>query len=332
MDWVAFLVSDKTEFLVRSLPHSATGRVPRFFPGTREVVTGVRADTASNYVSHLTGLLRAAWGVDCMLYWPRLSLYLRHLRASPVSRAFKRPVTKTLLVHLLSDESVDLAVRVACLVGFQGLLRVSEFVSASRTSSFSGGRNLLRSDITFCRVRGVSAVRVYLRGSKTDPYNTGREIFLLSSPGSPLCPVRWLSKYFDATSRAASDGPAFVLCSSPALPSSSRARFPPRHGASSRGSRDAWQYVTASDIRAALKSASWSLGQDPSHVSAHSLRIGGAMALVEAGVPMDDIRILGRWRSDAFLQYVRMTWSRLQFAARAVSVPGDDPVLLRAGM
>ena len=323
MDWVAFLVSDKSDFVSRATPLSDT---PRFFPGTREAVKGVRADTASNYVSHLTGLLRAVWGVDCMLMWPRLSLYLRHLRAAPVSRAFKLPVTKSALVSLMSDASVDLSVRVACLVGFQGLLRVSEFVSASRSSMFSGGRNLLRSDITFCRVRGVPAVRIYLRGSKTDPYNMGREMVLLSAPDSPLCPVRWLSCYFDATNSFAKlDGPAFVMCSPPPRRALSTGR-------SSRKPRSFHQYVTAADVRKALKTLSAGLGQDPSRVSAHSLRIGGAMALVEAGIPMDDVRILGRWRSDSFLQYVRMTWSRLRAAAHAVAVPGDDPVVLRAGL
>ncbi len=323
MDWVAFLVSDKSHLVV-SVPPAGSALAPRpcrFFPGTREAVSGVQPSTASNYVSHLASVLRAAWGVDCMLHWPRLSLDLRHLCAAPQSRNFKSPFTKSLLVALMESGSIDLGVRVACLIGFQGLFRVSEFVSCSRSRMFSGGRNLLRSDISFIRVRGTAAARLYLRGSKTDPHNLGREFVFLASPGSPLCPVYWLAKYFAASWGALASGPAFVHCSqSSAVP---RAR---RSGASSRS-----PFVTAADVRKALKDVAFRRGQDASRVSAHSLRIGGAMALVEAGIPLDDIRILGRWRSDAFLQYVRMTWSRLQAASQAVSVPGDDPVVLRAG-
>ncbi len=319
MDWVAFLVSDKSHLVVSvsSAGSALPSRPCRFFPGTREAVSGVQPDTASNYVSHLTSVLRATWGVDCMLHWPRLSLYLRHLRTAPQSRHFKFPFTKSLLVALMDSDGIDLGVRVACLVGFQGLFRVSEFVSCSRSRMFAGGRNLLRSDISFVRVRGTPAARVYLRGSKTDPHNLGREFVFLSSPGSPLCPVYWLVKYFAASRGALASGPAFVHCS--------------RSPVSSRARRSGPPFVTAADVRKALKDVASRLGQDASRVSAHSLRIGGAMALVEAGIPLDDIRILGRWRSDAFLQYVRMTWTRLQAASRAVSVPGDDPVVLRAG-
>lgn len=37
----------------------------------------------------------------------------------------------------------------------------------------------------------------------------------------------------------------------------------------------------------------------------HSFRVGGACALCAAGVPMEHIKILGRWRSDAIDMYVR---------------------------
>ena len=37
----------------------------------------------------------------------------------------------------------------------------------------------------------------------------------------------------------------------------------------------------------------------------HSFRIGGAMALYEAGAPDSVIMMMGRWKSSAFLSYLR---------------------------
>ena len=45
------------------------------------------------------------------------------------------------------------------------------------------------------------------------------------------------------------------------------------------------------------------LGQ--AHVRAHSFRIGAATAAFNKGVSGDHIKDMGRWRSDAFLSYIR---------------------------
>jgi Phage integrase family len=41
------------------------------------------------------------------------------------------------------------------------------------------------------------------------------------------------------------------------------------------------------------------------HVSGHSLRISGATQMAMAGVPFDVIKVIGRWKSDAVLRYIR---------------------------
>lgn len=46
-------------------------------------------------------------------------------------------------------------------------------------------------------------------------------------------------------------------------------------------------------------------GFDPSRVSSHSLRVGGASALAAAGLPEYLIKEMGSWRSNAFLTYLR---------------------------
>ena len=46
-------------------------------------------------------------------------------------------------------------------------------------------------------------------------------------------------------------------------------------------------------------------GIDPSLISTHSLRSGGATSLLCANVDATTIRLIGRWKSDAMLQYLR---------------------------
>ena len=59
-----------------------------------------------------------------------------------------------------------------------------------------------------------------------------------------------------------------------------------------------------------------SIGLDPMFFGAHSLRIGGASALLAARVEPTLIRLMGRWSSDVYEIYCRMS----REAAASVSV------------
>ena len=48
-------------------------------------------------------------------------------------------------------------------------------------------------------------------------------------------------------------------------------------------------------------------GYDPEHFHTHSFRIGGASALAARGVPDHVIQCVGRWKSLAFLAYIRLS-------------------------
>ena len=79
--------------------------------------------------------------------------------------------------------------------------------------------------------------------------------------------------------------------------------------------------VTAADINGALKKSCTaigaSLGLSPSDISARALRAGGAMALLRAKVDSDEIKIMGRWKSDAMLVYLhRSALDTIDFASR----------------
>ncbi len=59
-------------------------------------------------------------------------------------------------------------------------------------------------------------------------------------------------------------------------------------------------------LRLAAKSISQEvLGFTADHFGLHSARSGAATAMFLAGVPVFTIMLLGRWSSDAFLQYIR---------------------------
>jgi hypothetical protein len=67
--------------------------------------------------------------------------------------------------------------------------------------------------------------------------------------------------------------------------------------------------IKPGDLTNALRSAASACYNDtgipPQHISARSLRPGGATALLCAGIAKDTVKLLGRWRSDAVDTYLR---------------------------
>jgi len=78
--------------------------------------------------------------------------------------------------------------------------------------------------------------------------------------------------------------------------------------------------LTVDKIRKEIKQLMAMLGLDPARFGAHSLRIGGATAAAAADVPPSVIRCCGRWNSDIFEIYTRLTH---QAAARMTRVIGS---------
>ncbi len=74
--------------------------------------------------------------------------------------------------------------------------------------------------------------------------------------------------------------------------------------------KNKWYRITPTFITNALRHAAYRLqattGIDAKLVSARSLRPGGATALLCANIDKDAIMLLGRWKSDAMLRYLRI--------------------------
>ena len=63
--------------------------------------------------------------------------------------------------------------------------------------------------------------------------------------------------------------------------------------------------VTAVTARAVLKNAIKAIGLNEKLYDLHSLRIGRASQLIELGYSVEDVKTLGRWKSNVVYKYIR---------------------------
>ena len=88
---------------------------------------------------------------------------------------------------------------------------------------------------------------------------------------------------------------------------------------------DAGAAFRRSDVSRAVKSLMQAIGLDPACFGAHSLRIGGATAALAAGVHPSIIRITGRWSSDIWQIYARLSKQSALGVSQVIgSTPFDD--------
>ena len=69
-------------------------------------------------------------------------------------------------------------------------------------------------------------------------------------------------------------------------------------------------HITSNQIRTKIRAAAAVIGENSlgfkiDEIGCHSLRSGSAMAMYLAGVPITTIQLIGRWKSDAFMRYIR---------------------------
>lgn len=127
-------------------------------------------------------------------------------------------------------------------------------------------------------------LRVYVRSQKNDQEAHGQFI-LIEPTWSVSCPCRLLVYYlqeFHFEIGASSQGgePLFVSLNDNVSP------------------------ISSGVVNSAVKRVAKFLGL-AGNITGHSLRIGGCTAAAAAGVPMEIIRVIGGWFSDAMLGYIR---------------------------
>ena len=119
-------------------------------------------------------------------------------------------------------------------------------------------------------------LQVAIKQSKTDPFRRGVDIYL-GATDCTICPVKAMSAYLAL--RGGQAGPLFIT----------------QEG----------KGITRLAFNSALDSLLSKLQLNHKHYSTHSFRIGAATSATQAQIPDSQIKMLGRWRSDAYQRYVR---------------------------
>jgi hypothetical protein len=194
--------------------------------------------------------------------------------------------------------------RAALSVAFCALLRAAEFALEPK-AVWNGELNLSRADVSFFTDEdGVRCAALMMRPCKNGKYLRGKSCrVVLRGGGSLLDPVAELWR----------------LVHEDPVPKSERASTPLFRTRS--GSAGA-SCVTVAEVRSIIKEMMRALGEDERLFGAHSLRIGGASAALAAGVPPSVIRLCGRWNSDLWEIYARIS---REAAANMTSVIGSTP-------
>lgn len=163
--------------------------------------------------------------------------------------------------------------RAAFLLAFFAFLRVGEFTTISKKGDFS--RIISDSDIRLGRE--LLSMEVNIRFSKTDQRGVGTIIRVGQGPSVELCPVKAMAEFMEV--RTAIKGPIFIHFGGDPL--------------------------TRYQFNSMLKKGMKSMGLSASGFSSHSFRIGAATSAAMGGCPIEEIQVMGRWRSSAVNSYIR---------------------------
>jgi len=261
----------------------------------------VKWSTAMNYCNHVAYLCEVQHGIPAPV-WTRWPLFHRvrqkakrqnttRKRKQPVTWGIASDVTDTYDFHPDSITSLSGAALFICilLLGVAGLFRLGELIPQNIKKTHPE-RILRRGQIQFFRQAGViTYARIWLYRSKGDTYSEGVPVFIpANSTSRRLCPIAWLEAILRLTKtpQSSDSSPLFIF---------------PNGTLVTRGPFIRW-----------MKGKLRGIGFDPSLYAGHSLRIGGAVTAARAGVPHHVIQRLGRWRSQAYLLYIKYVPERIQ--------------------
>ena len=217
-------------------------------------------------------------------YTPHMKILLRgvqRMQASPSSARRRLPITASLMQRIKSQLARDPASYVnhmtwaACCTGFFGFLRCSEFLLPDQ-GPFDPSCHLSIADISLRQSTSPWFFVVNIKKSKTDQFGAGTQV-VLGATGLTICPVSALLDFLAV--RGDAPGPLFIF------PDGS----PLRRG------------VFVHQVQSSLAAS----GLTSSNFNGHSFRIGAATTASAAGVPETTIKVLGRWKSQAYQRYIR---------------------------
>ena len=169
----------------------------------------------------------------------------------------------------------------AACTGFFGFLRTGEFTVPS-AKDYDNEVHLNLNDLALDNRSSPQLIGINIKQSKTDPFRKGTMIFLGRS-GHAICPVEAITSYLAV--RSPQPGPLFMFETGSPL------------------SRTA----LVKHLQEALQQA----GLDPTLYNGHSFRIGAATTAAKCGIEDSTIQTLGRWKSSAYLAYIKIPREQL---------------------
>lgn len=174
------------------------------------------------------------------------------------------------------DNVTDLAVWCACLIAFYGLLRPG---NVTVRTSFQQDKDLRRIDITSCSWGYL----LRLRHTKTIQFREKELDIILPYIDNELCPATAIKLFLAQTPYADLFGPLLLTQNNCALS----------------------YHLFRSVLHRALLKAGIA-----SNIQGHSFRRGGATWLSRLGVPLQTIKQIGYWSSDAVNRYIDPCFSK----------------------
>ena len=198
-------------------------------------------------------------------------------RSKGASQNYKHPLTPSHLIALrnklqlnMAADAMFFAIVTTC---FFGLLRIGNALPSSSPAEKSV---IKAKDLKFTQKGTVLTIC----SSKTIQFNERiHSVVLPMLPSHPLCPVSALRNFISIAGLPSPTQPLFSIANQPAY--------------------------TAQLFRKRLTSLVANIVDSPKDFSTHSLRRGGATWLLNAGAPFHLIKLLGDWKSDAVLKYLR---------------------------
>lgn len=217
-------------------------------------------------------------------------------RSPPPSKPKRLPITPDLLRKMKQswqggDRQNSSMLWAASTLCFFGFFRAGE-ITLTTESSFEDGAHLTFDDISVDSLVDPQVLTVKLKASKTDPFRVGIDI-CVGKTNDSLCPVAAGLAYM--AMRGQGPGPLFKFKDGKPL---TRARL-------------------VTEVRRALSTA----GVDCRSYSGHSFRSGAATTAAKQGVGDATIKMLGRWKSNAYQLYVKTPRSQLAAISQRLAGP-----------
>src|SRR6266516_383958 len=237
-----------------------------------KILSSVKPTTAKSYIGALRAFHIENGMSNAVLKDPRLDLIIRGGRRvyGEGARTVRYPITSDILLRMLSeigDDEEGVNIKAALCVGFAAFLRSGE-LTWNTWAPNSHHFLLSRGHVAF----NSTSVTLTLPSSKTDQFRAGTEIYLAYCPHSLLCPVTALRTLFT--------------------------RYP-RPPPSPLFTRPYGQPFSKVFLVLKMRELLLHAGISTIGYSGHSLRKGAAVTARRNGITREDIKLLGRWKSDA---------------------------------